>query len=1580
MEDPRLAVQELVQAQTWVASKAVMAARSEALFSPEAESIFKLLLDQYASNPHAKDFLERVRDLVARARTAGIEAAYAALLTPEYRETLLRELFTLPHTEARRVDVARALLALSDPEDRQERAVFQYELGSSLLSAPGGDATSNIEEGISLFQEALKVQTRRASPEDWAGIQNSLSIAYRKRLVGDRAENLERSIRHARNVLAVMRRETAPGNWALAMNTLGNVYIDRIRGRREDNLDKAVSCFRQALEGVTEDRHAVLAAMIRFNLGLALAERRRGGLEDLEEAIRCFQEAAQVYTRAEFPSQSSAVQANLDRALELRKVLALRRDAPVEWARRQHNLGESYRTRAEGDAAENIEQAIGCFNDALEVLTPEAYPVDCGLAENSLGAAYLMRERGDRAGNLERGIRHLRRALALRPREQFPLYWAKTQANLGSAFMRRLKGVRAKNVENAIRHLEAGLSAKALPPVLQGQCESQLAELWQERETGDRRANLERAVEYADNALALLNPEEAPREHAYARFHWARAQQDLGFLYETLKEGDLAENQENALRHYEAALAGYDRDASVLVAVVHYWIGGVYRKRLRGDPAGNLEEAIARFRRAIGILPADSPADLRAHIHEALGNALCDRAQGDRDENFAAAIPHYRAALDSLANEDRPEETARIQNSLGVALYQSPGGNRAEKLEEARRHLLAVLDVWTREDHSHSWALAHHNLGNVYAERILGNRAENLEEAIRYFHAALEVFTHNAHPEDWAMTQNSLGNAYMERFRGERADNIEDALHHLSQALEVYTREAFPQDWAMTMHNLGSAYMLRLRERPENNIEAAIRCFVASLELRTREALPFFWAMTQVSLGNAYLQRWHGEPAENIAQAIGHYRLTLEVYTREDFPMDWAMVQFSLGHAHADAPEGDQAENLKKAIGFYEAALSVYTRESNPERWAFTHNNLGSVYGRRATNGQPEDREKAIQHFQHALEVITPESDPVRCGQLLANLGNQHLSAGRWEAALEVYERAIVVAITVLSDAYTDTGRREEAGKTSAFYTRSAYCLLQLQRPEESLVRLEAGKARLLMESLAVSGTELSNLPPELAERLGEARGSVRRLEAELRIPSEELTSAGGAAVPWLDEPSADSEVGPGYVLHRFSLRETRAALVSYGFDLDFRPALREERQKLREAVQAARVADPSRIPSILDAGAILAQAPPGGALITFMLTPEGSAAWVLPHGTSRVENTHAMPLSPEIYRALRELARGWLNAYFDWQRGGPLDNWKTAVESAGRRLWDLLMGPVHERLAALGLAEGAPVVLVPQAGIGLLPLHAAWRDMEGIPRAFLDDYTVTYTPSVYALDVSRDRLEEPLRYQPSLLAVANPSGDLPYAGLEVTRIEQFFAPGERLTLSGAEATEDQVVQAVAARSYLHFACHGRYDWHDVARSELTLAGGSRLTLGRVVSPEVDLTRARLVVLSACETGLIELERAPDESLGLPAAFLEGGAPGVVSTLWAINDFSTALLIGELYRRHREQGQGIAAALRGAQLWLRDGTAAEFGLADHWREVYEASDPPDPLAFRLMRYFRANSQLRPFSSPYYWAAPTFTGA
>src|SRR5262249_56344891 len=68
---------------------------------------------------------------------------------------------------------------------------------------------------------------------------------------------------------------------------------------------------------------------------------------------------------------------------------------------------------------------------------------------------------------------------------------------------------------------------------------------------------------------------------------------------------------------------------------------------------------------------------------------------------------------------------------------------------------------------------------------------------------------------------------------------------------------------------------------------------------------------------------------------------------------------------------------------------------------------------------------------------------------------------------------------------------------------------------------------------------------------------------------------------------------------------------------------------------------------------------------------------------------------------------------------------------------------------------------------------------------------------------------------------------------------------------------------------------------------------------------------ARLVVLSACETGLGKLSRG-DELVGLQRAFLYAGTPAVITTLWKVDDRASYQLIQSFYARLEKAGPAEA--------------------------------------------------------------------
>jgi len=898
-----------------------------------------------------------------------------------------------------------------------------------------------------------------------------------------------------------------------------------------------------------------------------------------------------------------------------------------------------------------------------------------------------------------------------------------------------------------------------------------------------------------------------------------------------------------------------------------------------------------------------------------------------------------RQALNLTDRGQAPDLWAALQGMLGSSLARNPQGERAENLEQAIHHFNQALEIRTRTELPEQWAGLQNNLANAYADRIRGVRAENLDQAIHHYRRALQVITRTAAPGHWAMTQHNLANAYADRIHGERAENLEQAIHHFKLALEIRTRADLPEQWALTQHQLANAYADRIQGKRAENLEQAIHHFGQALKIRTRTALPRDWAMTQHDLASAYLLRVRSERAKNIERAIHHFEQALEVHTQTDSPRDWALIQHNLASAYLLRIRGERAENLGQAIRLFRQALAVYTRTDLPEQWALTQHDLAQAYANRIHGRRAENIRRAIHHFEQALEVHTRAELPAEHGRTQRDLGDLYFGQGDWAAAEAAYAAAIAAEADLPAQAHTETAHRSEAGSRSRTYINAAYCAMRLRRPAEGLLRLEQGKTHLLREPLALSEVELTALPAAEREAITAARQAVHDLEAEMLLPP--------------DTPARRSD------------RELAETL----------PRARAALDQLIEAIHAAR---PEFIPTGLELAGLLELIPAGGALVVPLLTSQGSAVFVVPYGTVTVTQEHLIALEGFTAADLQTLLQGppdgpqpagWLGVY-DKYRISPESpeikkQWLDRIETAGRELWDGFLGPVHERLQQQGFRQGAPLLFMPQGGLGLLPVHAAWRTHGGHRRYLLDDWTIRYLPSGYALSVARRRLREERRQGYRLLAVVNPTRDLRFAPAEGRAVTALFSDFQRL--EGNAATVAAVIKTAPGCHYLHLACHGFYDWWDPMQSGLTLAAGQKLTLSQLIA-ELDLSASRLVTLSACEIGMTDIRRSPDEYLGLPAGLLQAGAPAVVGTLWPVADLATGLLLERFYRNllgHAgNQPLPAASALRAAQRWLRDVSVEELRAQGGAAAALEQA-PVDAT---------------PFAHPYYWATFTCSGA
>jgi len=851
-------------------------------------------------------------------------------------------------------------------------------------------------------------------------------------------------------------------------------------------------------------------------------------------------------------------------------------------------------------------------------------------------------------------------------------------------------------------------------------------------------------------------------------------------------------------------------------------------------------------------------------------------------------------------------------------------------------------------------------LGAAYASRSHGVFADNLEKAIGYLQSALTIWTRKADAQNWAMTHNNLGAAYWQRIRGERADNQETAIAHFEAARSVFTLEAAPEMWGQLQNNLGIVYWDRIQGDRGQNLEAAIASFEASLSVITKENDPDRWAAAQNNLANAFAKRTLGEQSDNREMAIAHLEAALSVFSRDSQPEQWARAQNNLAIAYQGRILGNASDNQEKAIACFTAALTVFSRDTTPHLWAEVQHNLGSAYAARIMGDRGSNRQQAAVNLRQALTVFTRDASPLdhlRTARLLALV---LLSSGEWTDAAPLQASAREAFLLLSGQGASETETRALIAEAGPLFAESAYAALQRGETDKAFELADEGRARLLTVALELQTIEL---PADRRRRIDELRVSLRAAQA----------AADAAHGPERAE-AIDRVISQRREL--FAILDSGSKRKSTGVSA------------LAEARRIAAGGGTVVMPVVTDFGGKL-----------LVVTPKKTSPTVLD-----VPALTTQSLSKLLVGSKDRPNSGWIGAYFvNYLTGSEAEerwpDWISGIDEVGPELWRLFAGTLDAALRESGLKNGARLVWLPSGWLGILPLGLA-RDPGG-NRRFADHYEIAYSPSLDALSIAEGFADKP--EAATLAAVVNPTGDLPGTEKEVALIAPHFAAANRTILEGASATPDRVLASLKGKTYWHFATHGAFSWTDARQSALLLHNAP-LTLSRLQDTE-GLGRPRLVVLSACETGLYDIRNSPDEFIGLPAAFTALGARGVVGSLWPVSDAATALLMARFYELHLDAGLDAPAALSQAQAWLREASTDDLNgyssvaaakgnlqgtqlpaIAQELRSASRGLPRRSiPGEFTTGSSTPANSEssppstAHPYAHPYYWAGFVYTG-
>ena len=378
-----------------------------------------------------------------------------------------------------------------------------------------------------------------------------------------------------------------------------------------------------------------------------------------------------------------------------------------------------------------------------------------------------------------------------------------------------------------------------------------------------------------------------------------------------------------------------------------------------------------------------------------------------------------------------------------------------------------------------------------------------------------------------------------------------------------------------------------------------------------------------------------------------------------------------------------------------------------------------------------------------------------------------------------------------------------------------------------------------------------------------------------------------------------------------------RGTAATSSTDAARREALVEAEQRYGEVLSELRERAPAYAatvaPSIPVWRSVAALLPADAALVEYLVADSATVALVVTPGGVR-----AIPLVAERRSivSLVDFVRGAMGAPPRRGAGSP--------ELAPlRRLGQILVDPLEQSGALRGVRR---LLIVPHAELHYLPF-AALRDADG--RYLVERYEIATAPSAGTWTDIEARGPASGR---GVLLLAPATARLP-SSLQEIRAAGAAWGDSAVALTGVRASKSELIRRASNANVVHVAGFGVLNRRNPLFSYVELAPtGSvdgRLEVHEVFGLGLD---ARLVVLSACETGVGSglLGDVPpgDEWISLARAFLAAGARRVVASLWLIEDRATADLMSE-FHRSLAAGSSPSSAMATAQRALIGRTGLE---------------------------------------------------
>lgn len=305
----------------------------------------------------------------------------------------------------------------------------------------------------------------------------------------------------------------------------------------------------------------------------------------------------------------------------------------------------------------------------------------------------------------------------------------------------------------------------------------------------------------------------------------ANAQNSLGIAYTVYPLGDRRTNLQRALNALQRALLyrtpaaaplGYAETQSNLCKA-YLQLASVE------NPVNNLRRAVECGQEALKYYVPQVDPRVYAGIADNLGNACSDLAAfEDTQVNSHQAIRAHLIASRYFKPEITPLEYAGAQDNLGKAYHRlSDVEDRVQNLRLALQARTEALRFYTSQNAPQDYAVTQYNLGNTYRDLAdVENRTDNLRWAVEAYRKGAQSADPAVDPLLYADIQNNLGNTYRDlAFLENQSHNQQQALTAFQEALKYQTPQNVPHGYAITVGNLGLLYL------QFGNLSEALACW-----------------------------------------------------------------------------------------------------------------------------------------------------------------------------------------------------------------------------------------------------------------------------------------------------------------------------------------------------------------------------------------------------------------------------------------------------------------------------------------------------------------------------------------------------------------------------------------------------------------------------------------------------------------------------------------------------------------------------------------------------------------------------------